>query len=415
MYQDTLLLASNIIVDMRKRLQLTNALWLEDVVAQQKDGIDFTDSDYKNAQEAIEDAIDSRDDISYVEQLQVLPEDHEGIPVLKNALISDLHSQLKMASAELETKKGQLLSLMKNTPENDFSKGLIDFIDTSRTHMAALESTHTVFKNWVTGYQEDSAVDSLTKSQLPGYKHAVDTTIAAALEKIESSTCMKRSLRVQLSYEVLNQSAISTIAILIEKNNFLAAHKLADAQKKHAQHLKFISENMSSASAMKSYADGLEAAVKELAQLLITSQIPPLALIEQLSQLESLNSPYYKTLQKHFIDTTIAKIGAYTSRLDRYQTLLRAAIPIFEQQEADKLPALSRIEEKIIEKKIEIEGLKTTFWTRLHFWELLPVEIPLDDLPTAKLREYAGTIDNLIKQGLAELENEAEQAGFAWA
>lgn len=399
-YQATWTLAAHTVQSLRERLQLTHADWLEEIVNNQKDFVATTDTEYKKTREQLEDAIDSLDDVPFLDQLLLIPEDYTDITALKAAFVDELHNRLNVFLNDIAKQKTKLLELVKYTPENEFKQALFHFIDDREAKSLFLQS--------------EIANDNLDCRQLTTYKKKIDDLIASTHQRIEKETRLENIILLKQSYNFLDNNSHAAIVTLITNGNFFSANVLDKTQKKHSQLLEAAAKDLTSTAKIKAYAKTLENAIKDLTQKALVSQAPPQGLIAQFQHLDESDFPYYDLTRDRLVEGAKAKIDACISQLERYTSLLSAALPVFEQQASKEYPTMLAIRNTLEAKSIEIAALRTSFVTRAFFWHVFPVETPVEELPSDKFVEYIKFVDHLIQKTLADLTEDAAQAGFTW-
>lgn len=421
--------ASKLACEMRECLQLTNAIFLEKVIEAEKKhvveklckNIDAKDlaGDLKEAKERIEDAMDSLKEISLLDQIGYLSDHPEDASVIKDTLIERLHLQIKNTIKGLDDWKRLVNEVTNKTPHSVFHSQILEFISQKKDDLIIAKNLHRS-KNHIQEKDTAFPVKDLNVSEVKSYVTQVTKILNDVENELEKMTSIRRIFPLLKNYSALDKELTSTIPLLIQGGNYLGAHLLTEVQKKHKEKVSILESTLSSSNRMKAYAETLEEAAEDIEKTVLKVHDEILKTsknynaFDELKNLSKLKSPYTKDLQDLILITVDGKIERYISTLSLYQDLTSLAIPAFEQQASNNIDALNAIVEKIDLKKRQAEEIRVSFVARQRFWNLEPVVIKVDELNVSQLENYVKAVDDMICQGIQELNEDATKAGFSW-
>lgn len=143
-------LAKARIADLKDRLQLSAADWLERGIEK----IIEKDLPLKLAIESLEDALDCvEDDAKFAEQLRVLPIDSPYEQQLKNLVISEIRETLVNFGKTIDAKEKEIERLSQSSTTTPWQEDIVGFFETTRQKAKMLAENHNSFESWIPGYE----------------------------------------------------------------------------------------------------------------------------------------------------------------------------------------------------------------------------------------------------------------------
>lgn len=420
-YLDLLDCAKTRVAELKARLQFTSADWLEREIEKT---INLSPDQEKLAIESLEDALDCiGEDTGFAVQLESLPHDSPYEQQLKGLVISEIRQTLTNFGNNLETKQKAYDKLIQNTTEiNSWHQDFARFFETTQEKAKIYSEKHNRFESLIPGFEagmqwissNDPWIDleNLDRHSLIKHKNNVEHFCASTLNFIENETQVEKIAKLTPQYAALNTQVSLKIDQLHEKQ-YLHRAELEKIQNEHARSIANISASLSNSKECQSYVQILEKAIHALKNKFEEiEKNPDIALIDQLAGLEKIQSPIYDEIRSQLIDEAKTQLDAFVDVLQDYQKILSDALPILKETGSDILEQLIELEQAIQAKIAEAQALTVDFKTRLHFWELFNSDVKINELPTAKLKDYMNKVSCLVLTGIDEIIQEAENIGI---
>lgn len=403
--------------ELESDFQITNGKWLESVVQRQQDALskeEVSEESFKEAREKIEDAMDSLEEVSLLDQLGFLNDqkdtDQKDLVRIQAEIVKRLHFHFNDTIILLETLQAQFLEVMKETLACSFQTQVLEFIGRRQDDLTIMKKVY-MPTDYFGNVKEVIPVSSLAPVDMKTYVARGLRLMDETKRELEKITSIQRLTPLLKNYRLLDVGSVDLVPKMVFCRNYLAAHLIDHTQKKHAETIGAMATRLTSPLAMKAYADALDMAIQDLGAALLEAGSAKRDFHEQFAFLSECRSPYAKELENLGVADAKERINRYIDTLDFYSDLLSKAIPLCEEQ---KSKAFFAIKEKICRKKVEAEDLKVSFVARLHFWQLYPEAIKVEDLPSKLLESYFSHIDGTLYRGITELEQDAAAAGFSW-
>lgn len=423
--------ANKHVIELRNRSQFLSSEWLEKQIKQITElftSQDENEKSIKTATESLENALDSTEEsMPFLDQLLALPENSPSEEKLKELVLNDIRGTLTHFSENFDAKMKDAVNLLKDSEACPWHQTLRDFYETTNSQTEELNTYHDIFNSRIPGFHTamhwvnpltDNVnplvpLETLGKRELATHKTLVEQHCAKALYFLENETKVEMILNLNTQFQQLISHIPKKLEQLEQSGQYLQLAMLQNAKTKQEEITRKASTSLSSAWASQRYAYALAIAVEGLQkQLEDIEKSPATDPFEQLEGLKQLSSPHYKTLHQQLVGKSKKSLESHLKALNSYHNTLSIYIPILEEKKNALVEPLKAMDAKIKSKTAEAMALSVDYTTRLHAWQIFSSQIPLNELPPSKLKEYADKVAVIVEDGIEEIADDAATVGF---
>jgi hypothetical protein len=361
-----------------------------------------------HVREKLEDEIDLTQDMSSVDQLNLVPEDSPQADALRKAVVEDLS---KKVNAHLEELKGaeEELKAFWMPYKSTWQQQIIERLENKRVtlsrHLQLLSQPQ-------------------TRGRLIELQTQVQDEIHQNLAEIENQTYLSKIIGATKRYESFIEGSEKKIDVFRGEYQFSHAHRLSRILLKEKERCATLKKELTSSSKMHGYALALETAVNNVEAILKhIDQIGPVSAVAQMKEIKSQHPEDFELLHQHFRQGMDRQIQEWQHELNDYQKRVSSAIATLQheinvdQQRklkdgvmmdklfslSEKLNQLEVLQAKILEQNTLLQKLQDQFsvWTYAVWMGKQP--LPVSRLTPDQLLEYQDRVNETLAKCRSEL------------